>query len=60
MANIMAKVLVLGGAGFIGSNIAKRFIEAKNEVCVIDGLLDKTGGRKEEAAGRIGEEKGRA
>lgn len=43
----MDNVLVLGGAGFIGSNIAKRFVEAKYKVYVIDGLLAQTGGRKE-------------
>lgn len=39
-------VLVLGGAGFIGSNICKRFLTSNYKVTVIDGLLDKTGGSK--------------
>ena len=41
------QVLVLGGAGFVGSNIAKKFFENGYHVTVIDGLLSQTGGRKE-------------
>jgi UDP-glucose 4-epimerase len=37
-------VLVLGGAGFIGSNIVKHLLLSKNLVTVIDGLLPFTGG----------------
>ncbi len=43
----MDKILILGGSGFIGSNLAKRFVDEGYEVSVIDGLLNKTGGRKE-------------
>lgn len=37
------RVLILGGAGFIGSNIAEKFYSNGAEVIVIDGLLEKTG-----------------
>lgn len=38
------KVLVLGGAGFIGSMISERFFNEGFSVTVIDGLLEQTGG----------------
>ena len=37
------RVLVLGGAGFIGSNIAETFVKAGYKVTVIDGILGRTG-----------------
>ena len=40
------KILILGGAGFIGSNLAESFYRMHYKVTVIDGLLGKTGGRK--------------
>src|SRR5712691_11841726 len=40
-------VVVLGGAGFIGSHIVERFGELGNDVTVIDGLLPNTGGARE-------------
>lgn len=39
-------MLIMGGAGFIGSNITERFVHAGWDVKVIDGLLENTGGRK--------------
>lgn len=39
--------LVAGGAGFIGSHIAKRFHQGHYAVTVIDGLLEGTGGKAE-------------
>jgi UDP-glucose 4-epimerase len=32
------KYLILGGAGFIGQNLAKRLIKTGNEVTIIDSL----------------------
>jgi UDP-glucose 4-epimerase len=43
----MRKVLVLGGAGFVGSWITERFCRAGDHVTVIDGLMPRTGGRAE-------------
>lgn len=40
-------VLILGGAGFIGSNLAQKFYNAGHKIIVIDGLVEKTGGRRE-------------
>ncbi len=33
------KYLLLGGAGFIGQNLAKRLIKTNNEVTIIDSLF---------------------
>lgn len=38
--------LIAGGAGFLGSHIAKRFCRAGYSVIVIDGLLERTGGNE--------------
>jgi len=33
------KILITGGAGFIGSNLAQRYSQAKdNQICIIDNL----------------------
>ena len=40
-------VVIPGGAGFLGSHIAKRFHRAGHEVVVIDGLLEHCGGTEE-------------
>jgi UDP-glucose 4-epimerase len=42
------KILVTGGAGFIGSNIVDAFLEAGHDVCVVDDL--STGSRRNIAA----------
>lgn len=44
------KTLILGGAGFIGSNLAEHFYKRGSEVTVLDGLLEKTGGHKKNLA----------
>jgi len=39
------KALVTGGAGFIGSHIVDALIEAGHDVCVVDNLWNRGGGR---------------
>jgi UDP-glucose 4-epimerase len=49
-------VLVLGGAGFLGSHVVRRFARGGWRVVVVDGLLPRTGGRAAslaDLAGRI-------
>ncbi len=41
------KVLIFGGAGFVGSNLAKRLVAQGFSVTVIDGLMPESGGRLE-------------
>ena len=36
----MAKILVTGGAGFIGAHLAKKLIEQNNRLVIIDNLND--------------------
>ena len=38
------KILITGGLGFIGSNLAKRLVEDGNEVIIIDNLMKNYGG----------------
>jgi nucleoside-diphosphate-sugar epimerase len=40
----MLKVLLTGGAGFMGRHIAKRFLEAGDEVHIVDNIVAYTGG----------------
>lgn len=42
--NLNRTVLVAGGAGFLGSHIAKRFFYEGYKVLVLDGLLEGSGG----------------
>lgn len=47
------KCLIAGGAGFIGSHITARFCRAGHVVTVVDGLLPRTAGRRENLAGLL-------
>ena len=38
------KVLITGGIGFIGSNLARRLVGCKNSVTVVDSLIPEYGG----------------
>jgi len=38
------KVLITGGLGFIGSNLARRLVEQDNQVTIIDSLIPQYGG----------------
>ncbi|MBV9228182.1 MAG: SDR family NAD(P)-dependent oxidoreductase, partial [Chloroflexi bacterium] len=40
------RILVTGGAGFIGSHIVDRCIAAGHEVAIVDNLWDEGGGKK--------------
>ena len=40
------KVLLLGGAGFIGSNLAKEFVDFNATVTIIDGGIQNTGANR--------------
>ena len=41
---IKKKVLITGGLGFIGSNLARKLAECGNEVIVVDSLTPEYGG----------------
>lgn len=45
-ANSDQIALIAGGAGFLGSHIAKSFYHAGYKVVVMDGLLDGSGGNE--------------
>jgi nucleoside-diphosphate-sugar epimerase len=40
------RVTVLGGAGFVGSRIVARCVRAGHAVLAVDGLVERTGGRR--------------
>lgn len=40
------KVLILGGLGFIGSNLALRLVEQRAEVTLLDALINDQGGNR--------------
>ena len=42
----MFSILILGAAGFIGSNLTEKFVKSGYKVIALDGFLDQTGGRK--------------
>lgn len=39
-------VLILGGAGFVGSRIAHHFLSKNIDIVVVDGLFPRTGGKR--------------
>lgn len=39
----MKTILILGGCGFIGSNLAAYFVDRGHKVVIVDGLLARTG-----------------
>jgi len=45
------KVLITGGLGFIGSNLARRLIEQRAEVTIVDSLIPEYGGNLHNIAG---------
>jgi dTDP-glucose 4,6-dehydratase/UDP-glucuronate decarboxylase len=38
----MSKILIAGGAGFIGSNLSKKFLDEGHEVIVVDNLVSSS------------------
>ena len=38
------KILITGGLGFIGSNLARRLVEYENQITVVDSLIPEYGG----------------
>ena len=45
------RVLVTGGLGFIGSNLARRLVEAGAEVLLVDSMIPEYGGSVANIAG---------
>ena len=45
------RVLITGGLGFIGSNLARELVEAGSEVALIDSLIPEYGGSLDNIAG---------
>ena len=48
------RIIVTGGAGFIGSHIVDRYLELGHEIVVIDSLWSHGGGRRENLPARVG------
>ena len=38
------KILITGGLGFIGSNLAKKLVNLNNQVSIVDSLIPEYGG----------------
>ena len=45
------RVMITGGLGFIGSNLAARLVEAGAEVLIVDSLFPDYGGNLHNIAG---------
>jgi UDP-glucose 4-epimerase len=48
------RIIVTGGAGFIGSHVVDRYLELGHEIVVIDSLWSHGGGRRENLPARVG------
>lgn len=48
------RVLITGGLGFIGSNLARRLVAAGAEVTILDSLIPEYGGNRHNLAGIAG------
>jgi UDP-glucose 4-epimerase len=48
------RIIVTGGAGFIGSHIVDLYLELGHEIVVIDSLWSHGGGRRENIPARVG------
>src|SRR4051812_41026735 len=46
-----SRILIFGGAGFIGANLAHGLLKRGYQITVIDGLIEGTGGRANHLAG---------
>jgi len=49
---LLLRIIVTGGAGFIGSHLVDAYLAAGHEVVVVDSLWDHGGGRREFVADR--------
>ena len=45
------RVLITGGLGFIGSNLARELVEAGADVVLVDSLVPEYGGNRANIAG---------
>jgi UDP-glucose 4-epimerase len=45
------RVIITGGAGFIGSNLARALVKARAEVTIVDSLIPEYGGNLRNLAG---------
>jgi UDP-glucose 4-epimerase len=45
------RVLITGGLGFIGSNLARRLVEVGADVALVDSLIPEYGGNRANIAG---------
>jgi UDP-glucose 4-epimerase len=48
------KIVVTGGAGFIGSHVVDVLIQAGHQVCIVDNLWERGGGKLENINSRAG------